>query len=150
MQKLWISFFCHTVEYEHSSSDNESNNNGLDVTIPQTIEKYKSKYQVVERQNFLDNLCKVYTPEVIDSIEKKTRQQSGCDDWYVHRKGRITASVMGSVLNCNMEKLSDDNYIVKKVQCSSENVSQPKQQNMAKQWKVLQETSTVKCILNHV
>ena len=56
------------------------------------------------------------------TIEKKTRQQRGCDDWYVHRKGRITASIMGSVLKCNMEKLSDDNFIMKKVQCSSENI----------------------------
>ena len=32
--KNYGSVFCHTVEYEDSSSDDDSNNNGLDATMP--------------------------------------------------------------------------------------------------------------------
>ena len=64
----------------------------------------------------------IYTDEFVAHIECSTREQSDDEEWYRFRLGRITASIMGNVLNCNMDRLSDDNYIYKKM-CTLDTVS---------------------------
>ncbi|KAK3086590.1 hypothetical protein FSP39_020732 [Pinctada imbricata] len=110
------SVFCHTVEYEDSENEDVTNSNNNFFPLPEIIQNYKSKNEVFKESELFQYLRAAHSTQMIEYIEQQTREQSDSDIWYSFRKGRITASIMGSVLNCNIERLSPDNYIVRKIQ----------------------------------
>ncbi|XP_061190721.1 uncharacterized protein LOC133198720 isoform X1 [Saccostrea echinata] len=113
------SVLTYTMEPPSDESDSENDINNNQVLLPDDIQKYKSEHDIVERQEFLEYLCNIHTPEIIRNIESITKEQIDDPMWHEYRKGRITASIMGSVLKCNMERLNENNYIVKKIQSSA-------------------------------
>jgi hypothetical protein len=141
------SVLTYTMDPPSDDSDGENDINNNNILLPDAIQKYKSEHNVVDKQEFLEYLCEIHTPEILRNIEAITKEQSDDPLWFENRKGRITASVMGSVLRCNMERLNENNYIVKRIQSSS-SFFPHKPPIMGKRWKMLLETNTGSNILN--
>jgi len=64
------------------------------------------------KEHFMENVLSLMTKENIKQIEIVTRGQSSCENWYVYRKGVITASKAHEVLT-KMDKIikGGSNYI---------------------------------------
>lgn len=54
--------------------------------------------------------------EQVNKLEEETRQQSSCKLWFIHRAGRITASIFKSVCSTNPTMFSSS--LIKRL-CSS-------------------------------
>ena len=145
--KKYGSVFTHTVDPPSDDSDNDDHNYNY-LSLQDIIQHYRTGHDTIEKQEFVQHLCTIHTPEMTHNIEKQTKEQTDCDMWFVFRKGRLTASIMGSILNCNLERLSSDNYIVKTIQGGNRFFS-TKATDYGKQWKMLREISTVKFTVNH-
>ena len=75
------------------------------------------------RDEILNDLKKGFDASVIDEIEKSTRGQSENQEWFNHRRGRITASVVPSVMTCRFDSNVRENWISREVLGTSSRVS---------------------------
>ena len=113
------SVLIHTIEPPSDDSDIEVDANANIPEYPtfcEVISSYQSEHETYDRNEFLEYVRQIYTKDKIGQIEAITRDQSESDLWFKYRKGRVTASVMHSVLHCNLERLNQNNYIVLRIQ----------------------------------
>lgn len=108
----------HTVD--PPSDDSSDEEDSLEIKeLSDIISDYKQQNPIGNENELIDYLRKIHSKEVIKQIENLTKDQTDSAMWYKYRKGRITASVMGSVYKCRIENLATENYIVKKIFGSS-------------------------------
>lgn len=96
----------HTIDCD--SEEDETN-------FPYFNEILKEAPKDISEDEFISYLQSTHSGEYINDVESKTRDQASNTEWFNHRNGRITASVMNNVVKCNMEKLKSDNYILRRI-----------------------------------
>ncbi|XP_062620989.1 uncharacterized protein LOC134282605 [Saccostrea cucullata] len=112
--KHYGSVFMHTVD--PPSDDSSDEEDSLEIKeLSDIISDYKQQNPIGNENELIDYLRKIHSKDVINQIENLTKDQTDNAMWYKYRKGRITASVMGSVYKCRIENLATENYIVKKI-----------------------------------
>lgn len=118
--KKFGSVFVHTIDPLSDTSDSED---GDDVDkqfedlscLWDIIADYKNANDSVQNEDILNHIQGIFNPQLIAKIEETTRDQTDSDLWFDLRKGRITASVMSSVLKCRIDRLEQTNYITKRI-----------------------------------
>ena len=68
--------------------------------FPQLLPELKEEYLEMGYMKLLDTCCDIevkVTSEMVEAVERATRDQSGSNLWFKYRAGRITASRMKSV-----------------------------------------------------
>lgn len=126
------SFFGNILKYKprvlsllspYSDSYPNESEEAIPLVIPGLGSLYKSENEELTYKELLDvceNVVFNLTTEQISEIERNTRAQYGCDLWFQHRAGRITASKMKAA--CHTDPASPSVSLIKQIcypkQCS--------------------------------
>lgn len=91
--------------------DSDDSEGGQTVTMEDVFKAYEF---IGDLNSINENLKDIFNPEQICQIEEATRGQSENPEWFIHRKGRITASLFSSVKHFRFTPCPD-NYISKQI-----------------------------------
>ncbi|KAK3083943.1 hypothetical protein FSP39_005730 [Pinctada imbricata] len=105
------SLILQTIDPPSDDSECGSDDEMNDLVIPTMSQAMKSH---TPGQEIESHLRSVFTEKVISDIELATKGQSENEAWYVHRQGRLTASLFSSVLHFRFSD-KPENYILKMV-----------------------------------
>ncbi|XP_070544591.1 uncharacterized protein [Ptychodera flava] len=90
----------------------------VDVQKPKTVLQIGNSFNAYNDGNFISYLSESVTKADIDFISTLTSDQRDCEDWFLYRQGRITASIAHDILH--MKETQDlNNYIVQKIMSGS-------------------------------
>ncbi|XP_045189076.2 uncharacterized protein LOC123546672 [Mercenaria mercenaria] len=113
-----LSYHANLMECVHEP---RKENGCGDITIPADVQlDGEAEKNISENASSWAHLR--ITSEDAQSIERKTRMQSGSKDWHEHRKNRITASVFGSIIK---RKKEVNESFLKNTFCQKPFVSKP-------------------------
>lgn len=105
------------------SDDMESDDSDNEETV--TMEEvFKEKGFAGDMHSITEKLKEIFDSEQIDKIEEATRGQSENPEWFLHRKGRITASIFPSVKHFRFTECQE-NYISKQIMGKSIRITTP-------------------------
>ena len=109
--KDYGSVFTHTIEHDDEPMET------IDKypVLPEIVRQYNQATPNAPDELLLKHLRDVHTDDYLQSVETITADDENQETWLQYRKGRITASVMGSVTRCRMDQLDNDNYISRQI-----------------------------------
>ena len=107
------------------SRTSDENSSSLSC-FPFVISKIFSSCYTTMSYEELITLGRTYTfdldLEAIIEIERRTRQQARCDEWFNFRCGRITGSTMKQV--CCVRSSTSNRTLIEKI-CNNKNITSP-------------------------
>lgn len=114
LYKLFRSTDALVLQTLDPPSDEENTSDDEQLPLPTMADAIKECNTLsVPSDLFNDHLKSVFTKDIIMQIEQETAGQASNQSWYTHRNGRITASVIPSIMHFRFTE-NPDNYILKR------------------------------------